>query len=152
MMSRVLARAGRAAGAEVARLDPLAQLLDLGAVDGASVPRMILKPLSSGGLWLPVIMHAAVGARGGTPRSRAPACGTTPTSMTSRPAASRPRLQGGVQARRGDAAVAPERDGLGARLDEVGADGAPQIGDEVVGEVALGDAADVVLAKDSRVH
>ncbi len=57
-----------------------------------------------------------------------------------------------VQARRVHAAVAAERDALRAGAPEMGADRAAELAREAVVEVAVGHAADVVFAKDARVH
>src|SRR4029077_18241675 len=57
-----------------------------------------------------------------------------------------------VDAGRRDPAVAPQRDAPGAFLGQERAGRAAQIGHEIVGEVGVAVTADVVFAKDSRVH
>ena len=121
--------------------------LDLGAVDGAAAAHdleaVVLGRVVAGG-----DHHAAVGLQV-KHREIEHRRGTTPTSMTSSPDASSPAFTCGVDARRRDPAVAAERDATGAALRQVIADGAAERAGEVVGEVAVGDAADVVLTKDA---
>ena len=55
-------------------------------------------------------LHAAVGCRGGTPRSRGPASPRTPTSMTSSPSRAGPRTSAACRRGEESAAVAAQRD------------------------------------------
>ena len=97
--------------------------------------------------------HAAVERRGGTPRSRAPA--SAPRRCRSRRRGrGRPSVQRGVQPRRRQPAVAADRDAAARRRGRARARGRARGRgrDQRVVEVAVGDAADVVLAEDARVH
>ena len=149
-MSCSVARPAGRRRAERPLLDPLAQLLDLGAVDGAlaadDLEAVVLRRIVAGG-----DHHAAVGAQV-KDREVEPRRMDHADVDDVDPGRQQLALEGGMDARRRDPAVPPQRDAAGARVGEVGAGRAAEVGHEVVGEVALGDATDVVLAKDSGVH
>ena len=136
------------AGVAEQRGDLVAQRGDRRAVE-RSLPIMILKPLSSGGLWLPVIITAAAGARSCAAKYST-GVGTTPMSTTSAwtrmpsvSAANKPRRVS--RQSRPTTTTEPRRREL--RRSRV-----PIARATCVVEIAVGDAADVVLAEDARVH
>src|SRR3989337_1801900 len=98
------------------------------------LPLSTLKPLSSGGLWLPVICTPPSQSRWKGAKYKT-GVATSPTSMMCSGVASRPSQSAAC------------RTGAGQH----GPDRSAQVAGEAIGQIAVGDAADVVFAKHTGV-